>query len=151
MSRSGEVWVVSLISLPFIGWLVGSSVAVNWTDETWRCRCIVWIVLGLGVPVVCALVHTRRLSILTVTLLVGLTTLPAFRHLDSGPRVADTTIVDIDCQTHERRGMRCIEDRLKLGDGRSVRIDTSRVGKLRAGDRARVTTLDDVALRLDRL
>ena len=150
MNRSGQVWIISLLSLPFLGWLVGSSIAVDWTDETWRWRCIVWIVLGLAVPLVCALVHTRRLGILIVTLLVGLTTLPAFRHLDSGPRVADTTIVDIDCQTHERHGSGCIEERVKLGDGRAVRIDSSRVGKLRAGDRARVTTLDDVALRLDR-
>ena len=151
MSRSGNVWVISLISLPFLGWLIGSSVAVNWTDDTWRWRCIAWIVLGLGVPLGCALVHTRKPGILLVTLLVGLTTIPAFRHLAAGPQVADTTIVFIDCKTHERRGIRCIEDRLTLGDGRAVRIDTSRVAKLRAGDRARVTTLDDVVLRLDPL
>lgn len=149
MNRSGNIWLVSLLSLPFMGVLVGSSVAVNWTDDTWRWRCIAWIVLGLGVPLVCALVHTRRLGILIVTLLVGLTTYPAFRHLAAGPRVADTTIVAIGCQTHERRGIRCIEDRLTLGDGRAVRIDTARIAKLHTGDRARVTTLDDVVLRLD--
>jgi hypothetical protein len=132
-----------------LGFLVGSSVADNWTDGNWRWRCIAWIGLGLGVPLVCALVHTRRLGILMVTLLVGLTTYPAFRHLAGGPHVADTTIVDIGCQTHERHGVRCIEDRITLGDGRAVRIDTPRIGKLHAGDRARVTTLDDVVLRLD--
>ena len=149
MNRSGNIWLLSLLTLPFLGLLVGSSLVVNWTDETWRWRCIAWIVLGLGVPLSCALVHTRRLGILIVTLLVGLTTYPAFRHLAVGPRVADTTIVMIGCQTHERRGMRCIEDRLTLGDGRPVRIDAPRLGKLHAGDRVRVTTLDDVVLRLD--
>ena len=149
MTRSGTVWVSALLSLPLVGVLVGSSLLVNWTDDTWRWRCIVWIVLGLAVPLVCALVHTRRPGILVVTLLVGLTTDPALRHLAGGPQVADTTIVSIDCQTHERHGIRCIEQRLTLADGRAVVIDAPRVAKLHPGDRARVTTLDDVVLHLD--
>jgi hypothetical protein len=56
MTRSGTVWVTALLSLPLVGVLVGSSMLVNWTDDTWRWRCIVWIVLGLAVPLVCALV-----------------------------------------------------------------------------------------------
>ena len=149
MTRSGVVWVTALLALPLVGVLAGSSLLVNWTDDTWRWRSIVWIALGLGVPLVCALVHSRRPGILLVTLLAGLTTYPAFRHLVHGPQAADTTIVAIDCQTHERHGVRCIEQRLKLADGRAVVIDAPRVAHVHPGDRARVTTLDDVVLRID--
>lgn len=142
------MWLIALLSLPLAGVLVGSSLVVNWTDDTWRWRAIAWIVLGLGVPLVAALIH-RRAGAVVVTLLVGATTYPAIRHLASGPRVADTTITAIDCQTHERHGIRCIEQRLTLGDGRAVTIDADRVTKLVPGVRARVTTLDDVALRVD--
>ena len=143
------MWVVALLSMPLVGVLVGSSLVVEWTDTTWRWRSIAWIALGLGVPLACALVHGRAGPIV-VTLIVGLTTIPAVRHLLAGPRTSDTRIAAIDCQTHERHGMRCIEQRLTLGDGRAVVIDADRARHLRAGDPARVTTLDDVVLRVDR-
>lgn len=149
MTRSGTVWLTTLLSLPLIGVLVGSSLLVEWTDDTWRWRSIAWIALGLGVPLVCALVHGRAGAVI-VTLLVGLTTYPAVRHLLGGPRITETTIAAIDCQTHERHGIRCIEQRLTLGDGRAVVIDADRARLLRTGDHARITTLDDVVLRVDR-
>jgi hypothetical protein len=135
--------------MPLFGVLVGSSMVADWSEETWRCRSALWIALGLGVPLVCALVHTRRPGILGLTLLVGMTTYPAFRHLVVGPRSADTTVVTIGCQVHERHGTRCIEQRLRLGDGRAVFIEAPRAARVREGDPARVTTLDDVVLRLD--
>jgi hypothetical protein len=149
VTRSGVVWITALLSLPFLGVLVGSSLLVNCTDDTWRWRNIAWVVLGLGLPLACAVVH-RRVGAVVVTLLVGLTTYPAIRHLVSGPRVADTTIAAIGCQTRARRSIRCIEQRVTLGDGRAVVIDAARVSQLHPGDHARVMTLDDVALRVDR-
>jgi MFS family permease len=141
-----SLWFASLLVGPVVGLLVGSAMMVDWTDASWQWRSVAWILLGLVVPVVFALLHTRSVGVLVVSLLAGLTTFPAWRRLIVGPRVTATTITAIDCQIHERHGMGCIEDRLTLGDGRSVLVETARLGRLRVGQPAQVTTLDDTVL-----
>jgi MFS family permease len=148
VTTAGRVWILSLLSLPLIGMLVGSAMVSDWTDDNWRWRSIAWVVLGAGVPLIAAIVHTRKLGIIIVTLLVGATTYPAIRRLAQGPTVIDTTIHSIDCQTRERHGTRCIEQRLTLDDGKQVVLDASDAKGLREGARARVTVLDDVALHV---
>jgi len=97
--RVGSFWLVACAFGPFFGWLVTEGFTL--TEENWRWRYTVRLLLCAGLPVVCALPlsryvrgkywHVALLLLLGVTSLAAWSGLNTLRDLREGPTVRRTT------------------------------------------------------------
>lgn len=97
--RVGSFWLVACAFGPFFGWLVTDGFTL--TEENWRWRYVVRLVLCVGLPVLTALPllryargrfwHVALLLLLCVTALAAWSGLNTLRDLREGPTVRLTT------------------------------------------------------------
>lgn len=150
---AGQAWFVSLIACPFLGWLVASSIAIDWTATSWRWRSVAGLALGAGVPLALAAraawrSSTSKVGFFVVTLAPIAALVPTARRLVEGPRRVDAVVRDVTCELHARHTGTfgpCIRWSVAF-DGLSTAHASGDVARSVAAGRACVTLLDDVVL-----
>ena len=153
--RSENLWIVSLLACPLLGWLVASSIGGDWTSASWRWRSIVGLALGAGVPVALAAraawrSSTSKIGIFVVTLGPVAVLAPTARRLVEGPRRIDAVVRDVTCELHARHTGAlgpCIRWSITF-DGLPTAHAEEEVGRSIVPGHACATLLDDVVLEV---